>query len=130
MLTLKGNMRNGRVTNDPTGGSFTVEFPHGKVYYATLSKVIIGRMYADALKNVPKANKRSRNGWVDLAYATGILQPYLTRAGLQRSRSSMSSGVANKIFSMATRGTLPRDPEQLQKLLTIAGQEWLDAFTV
>jgi hypothetical protein len=104
-------------------GAFTA---WGSVVYPTMRHACIGRMYEAALANVPKLNKRSSSGWADLARATGIEQPKLRKDG---SRYSMSRGVSNRIYSMAMRGTLPKDPEQLRKLLELAGSPWLEEFS-
>lgn len=125
-LKITGFVRNGRVIKDPTGGLFTAKFPNGaRYYYRTMQKANVGRMYAAALANVPKLNKRSKSGWADLARAVGMEQPRLTKKGTRRSKGSMSAGVSNVIFSMATRyGTLPTDPEKRNKLLELAGPPW------
>lgn len=123
-LKVTGFVKNGRAMSDPTGGMFTAQIANRGYPYPTLPKANIGRIYGAALENVPKVNKRSKSGWADLARATGIEQPRLTIAGTKRSTSSMSSGISNRIFSMAMRGVLPKDKEQRDKLLNLAGEPW------
>lgn len=124
-ITITGCSHNGRIIKDPTGGLFTAIFEfypdcQNSWFYNTMQKANIGRIYAAALKNVPRTNKRSKNGWADLARATGIINP---KAG-KLSKSSFANGISSVIFGMAQRGTLPKDPEQRRKLVQLAGSPW------
>jgi hypothetical protein len=125
-LKITGYVSDGVVRSDPTESFFTAVFPNGSRYfYKTMQQANIGRLWAAALVNVPKLNKRSKSGWADLARAVDMGQPKLRQDGNKRSRSSMSSGVSNIIFVMATRsGKLPSDPKKRNKLLELAGEPW------
>jgi hypothetical protein len=60
-LKITGYVKNGMVQSDPTDSFFTATLPNGsRYYYKTMQQANIGRLWAAALVNVPKLNKRSK----------------------------------------------------------------------
>ena len=118
---------------DPTGALWTVRFEsegsgnmswYYTATYPTLGKANVGRIYAEALKNVPKLNKRSKGGWADLARAIGMENK--RPATINRNRRCMSNGVSQIVWEHAMRGNHPKDEAQQAKLFELAGYPWSD----